>query len=131
MKKELVTPEKPNPYHASPGSEHKESGEPILRPSFSPLPSLPSPSSRKLNSSTSSDIDFSPSTGIFDPYIQAHPIPSSLDNGTTLDWSGTISDDGDKRWGISIGKRKDKDKLPPLRVMVDQQEEIHKGRPYS
>lgn len=131
LKKELIaTPEKPSSHHASPSSDQKGSGEPILQPSFSPSPSLPVPSSRKLSSSTSSDIDFSPSTGIFDTPVQAHPIPSSLDNGTTLDWTGTISDDGDKRWGISIGRRKDKDRLPPLRVMVDQQEQIHKGKPY-
>ena len=130
LKKELVvTPEKLS-FHASPSSDQKGSNEPILQPSFSPSPSLPLPSSRKLSSSTSSDIDFSPSTGIFDPPVQAHPIPSSLDNGTTLDWTGTVSEDGDKRWGITIGRRKDKDRLPPLRVVVDQQEQIHKGKSY-
>jgi len=129
LKKEtILTPEKPSSYDASPSPDQKELGEMILHPRFSPSPSLPLSSSSKLSSNTSSDVDFSPSTGLFGPLTQTHPIPSSLDNGTTLDWTGKFSDDGDKRWGISIGKRKDKDKLPPLRVMVDQQEQIHKGK---
>ncbi|KIM47778.1 hypothetical protein M413DRAFT_439448 [Hebeloma cylindrosporum] len=119
LKKDLVvTPEKRTSHHTSPSSDRKELGEPILQPHFSSSPSISLPSSRKLSSSTSSDVDFSPSTGIFDHLIQAHPIPSSLDNGTTLDWTGTISDDGINR--------KEKDRLPPLRVLADEQEQIHK-----
>lgn len=90
------------------------------------LPSSPSisPSSRKLSISPTSDVDFSPSTAI--PEQPSHPIPSSLDNGITLDWTGAIADDTDRRWSISIGKKK-KDKLPPLGAMIDQQDQLYKG----
>jgi hypothetical protein len=131
LKKEsVVTPEKPNSNHASPTPDQKEFDETILHPRFSPSASFPLSSSGKLSSNTSSDVDFSPSTGVFDPPTLTHPIPSSSDNGATLDWSGTFSDDGDKRWVITMGKKRDKNKLPPLRVMIDQQEQIHKGKPY-
>lgn len=76
-------------------------------------------------SSTSSDVDFSPSTGIHDLSHQ-HPVPFSVDNGRTLDWSGPHSEDGDKRW-IGIGKKKDRGKLPPLGLMLDQQEQTYEG----
>jgi hypothetical protein len=98
---------------------------------FSPkLPSSPSPlpSSQKLSISATSDVDFSPSTAIPEFFVQpSHPIPSSLDNGITLDWTGALADDADKRWSISIGRKKEKDKLPPLGAMVDQQHQLHKG----
>ena len=55
-----------------------------------------------------------------------HSIPLSLDNGITLDWTGALADDADKRWSISIGKKK-KDKLPPLGAMIDQQHQLYKG----
>jgi hypothetical protein len=98
---------------------------------FSPkLPSSPSslPSSRKLSISAISDVDFSPSTAIPEFFVQpSHPIPSSLDNGITLDWTGSLADDADKRWSISIGRKKEKDKLPPLGAMIDQQDQLYKG----
>lgn len=91
--------------------------------------SLSSPSSRKLSiSSPTSDIDFSPSTAIPEFFVQpSRPIPSSLDNGITLDWTGTPADDADRRWIISIGKKKEKDKLPPLAATIDQQDQSYKG----
>ena len=110
-------------------------GQPQTPPSnlfpFSPkLPPSPSslPSSRKLSISAISDVDFSPSTAIPEFFVQpSHPIPSSLDNGITLDWTGALADDADKRWSISIGKKKEKDKLPPLGPMIDQQDQLYKG----
>jgi hypothetical protein len=55
-----------------------------------------------------------------------HPVPSSLDNGLTLDWgSSTFEDEkGDKRWSLSVRR---KDKVPPLELMQDQQEKNHQG----
>ncbi|KAJ6520030.1 hypothetical protein C8R45DRAFT_953640 [Mycena sanguinolenta] len=43
--------------------------------------------------------------------VGRHPVPSSLDEGTTLDWSGIGSEDdrSERRWTMSITKRKDKD----------------------
>lgn len=93
-----------------------------LSPSFSPS------SSRKFNVSPTSDVDFSPSTAIPEFFVQSsHPIPSSLDNGATLDWTSTAADDPDRRWSISIGKKKERDKLPPLGAMVNQQDQLYKG----
>lgn len=113
----------------------ESTGQPSTPPSnpspFSPkLPSSPSslPSSRKLSSSGISDLDFSPSTATPEFFVQpSHPIPSSLDNGKTLDWSGVLTDDADKRWSISIGKKKERDKLPPLGAMIDQQHQLYNG----
>ncbi|KAH9486529.1 hypothetical protein JR316_0000594 [Psilocybe cubensis] len=79
--------------------------------SFSPS------TNRKLSGSTVSEVDFSPSTAIHDQAKESHPIPSSIDNGTTLDWTGSNSDDSDKRW-MGIGRKKDREKLPPLELMV-------------
>ena len=94
------------------------------------LPSSPSflPSSRKLSIGATSDVDFSPSTAIPEFFVQpSHPIPSSFDNGKTLDWTGVLPDDADKRWSISIGGKKERDKLPPLGAMIDQQHQLYKG----
>ncbi|CAK5264511.1 unnamed protein product [Mycena citricolor] len=49
-----------------------------------------------------------------------HPVPASLDEGTTLDWTGVGSDDGpsERRWTLSITKqRKEKDKLPSSSIV--------------
>ena len=98
-------------------------------PSNVRLPSSPSSSlpSRKLSISPMSDVDFSPSTALPEVLVQpSQPIPSSLDNGITLDWTGALADVTDSRWSISIGKKK-KDKLPPLGAMIDQQDQLYKG----
>lgn len=42
-----------------------------------------------------------------------HPMPRSLDNGATLDWSGremTEEPKHDRKWSLAINKRKAKDK---------------------
>ncbi|CAA7265940.1 unnamed protein product [Cyclocybe aegerita] len=124
-----LTPEKPIAHPASPSSPHSITPSRKPLPSFSPSPSpsfSPS-SSRKLSNSTSSDVDFSPSTGA-EPLPPLHPIPASLDNGMTLDWTGTPTDDSDKRWAISIGKKKEKDKMLPLGVIIDQQEKTYQEK---
>jgi hypothetical protein len=46
-----------------------------------------------------------------------HPMPRSLDNGATLDWSGKeITDEPrhDRKWSLSINKRKTKDKATSI-----------------
>ena len=47
----------------------------------------------------------------------SHPMPRSLDNGATLDWSGKEATDEpkhDRKWSLSINKRKPKDKVVSL-----------------
>ena len=42
-----------------------------------------------------------------------HPMPRSIDNGATLDWSGkelVVEPRHDRRWSLAITKRKTKDK---------------------
>ncbi|KAF8078854.1 hypothetical protein FPV67DRAFT_82266 [Lyophyllum atratum] len=79
-------------------------------------PALPISSSTR-KESISSDLDFSPSTGA----SFLHPVPSSLDNGMTLDWSG-FDDKPDSRWKLNSSKRKGKEALPPLAMVMEQQE---------
>ena len=46
-----------------------------------------------------------------------HPMPRSLDNGATLDWSGkeiTEEPRHDRKWSLSINKRKPKDKATSI-----------------
>jgi hypothetical protein len=129
MKRETITtPETARTYQESPASSPSE---PPSKPPF--VPDLSSPSSvsasplRKSSNSTASDVDFSPSTGWFDPPSKLHPVPTSLDNGITLDWTGGSGHEGERRWTKSIVKKRDKDILPPLGVMIDEQEQMHKG----
>ncbi|KAK2461573.1 hypothetical protein APHAL10511_006036 [Amanita phalloides] len=72
------------------------------------------------------DVDFGPSVGSSNTVADGHPVPSSSDNGLTLDWSGVRSD-GDKRWSLSI-KRKGKDTSPHLNILVQQQDKVHLER---
>lgn len=77
-------------------------------------------------SSIESEIDFSPSVGIIPP----HPVPSSSNEGATLDWTGSNSDDErDKRWSLSITKRRHKDKYPlgASKNVVEKQEALYLG----
>ena len=131
-----LTPEKvtSNPYTTSDRSNTPIKAAGSLtsptRTSFSPSVSHHG-SNRKTSTSTASDVDFSPATGAFDLSSRAHPVPCSNDNGRTFDWSSVHSDDGDKRWSISIGKKRDKDKLPPLGALMDEQEHSHRCRSFS
>jgi hypothetical protein len=91
-------------------------------PIHATFPTTTSPSPRK--ASVTSDIDFSPSIGV----SSIHPVPASLDNGATLDWSGFAFDErSERRWHLSTTKRKGKEKLPQLSTVVDQQETAYSG----
>ncbi|KAF6766629.1 hypothetical protein DFP72DRAFT_867164 [Ephemerocybe angulata] len=94
-------------------------------PSPPPSPTPP----RKASGSATSDLDFSPATGVPAVETQPHPVPASLDNGKTLDWTGSIIDDekAEKRWPL-MGKRKDKDKMLPLNALAEQQEHLYRGK---
>ncbi|GLB35925.1 hypothetical protein LshimejAT787_0302130 [Lyophyllum shimeji] len=83
--------------------------------STSPSTFPTSPSPRK--ESMSSDLDFSPATGV----SFLHPVPASLDNGMTLDWSG-FDEKPDSRWRLTSTKRKGKGFLPPMATVMEQQE---------
>ncbi|KAG7452358.1 uncharacterized protein BT62DRAFT_299890 [Guyanagaster necrorhizus] len=65
-----------------------------------------------------SEIDFSPSTGNAHVNVEPHPIPTSVDNGSTLDWGGSNQgeDRTERRWTLSMSKRKGKEKEPPISV---------------
>lgn len=76
-----------------------------------------------------SDVDFGPSVGSSNAIAEGHPVPSSLDNGVTLDWSGIGSgnDKSEKRWPLPV-KRKGKVPMPHLHILVEQQENAHQER---
>ncbi|KAJ6504409.1 hypothetical protein DFH09DRAFT_1201572 [Mycena vulgaris] len=78
-----------------------------LRPLFPPVPLLPPPIP------AIREIEPSPAPGRSAP-ITNHPVPTSSDEGTTLDWSGVGSEDDklERRWTISISKRKEREKHP-------------------
>lgn len=123
----IVTPEKGSAQLSSSLAQYTTPPKKLLPSTFSPSPSFSPSTNRKLSGSTISDIDFSPSTAVYDQAKQTHPIPSSVDNGITLDWTGSNSEDSDKRW-MGIGKKKDREKLPPLELMVGQQEHFYEGK---
>ncbi|KAF7339293.1 hypothetical protein MSAN_02142800 [Mycena sanguinolenta] len=64
--------------------------------------------------------------------VGRHPVPSSLDEGTTLDWSGTGTEDerSERRWAMSITKRKDKDmkERHPSDSIVETRESMHAAK---
>ncbi|KAH8997325.1 hypothetical protein EDB92DRAFT_2052299 [Lactarius akahatsu] len=76
------------------------------------LPPLNPQASRIANPSLESELDFSPSVGI----DRLHPVPTSVDDGATLDWGGTLSEEDktDRKWSLSITKRRHKDKPLPV-----------------
>ncbi|KAG5654689.1 hypothetical protein H0H81_007445 [Sphagnurus paluster] len=79
----------------------------------------PTQLSTSRKTSVSSDIDFSPSTST----ALLHPVPSSLNNGSTLDWSGFEDDKAESRWKLNTSKRKGKEVIPPpLITVVGQQD---------
>lgn len=78
--------------------------------------------------SLSSEVDFSPLTGV----STLHPVPASLDNGMTLDWSGFAANDkSERRWKLSTVRRRETEQLPHLSLVVDQQEKTHSGEVYN
>lgn len=71
---------------------------------------------------STSDIDFSPSTIT----SLLHPVPTSLDNGMTLDWS-SFDDKHESKWRLNGTKRRGKEALPPSAVIREQQEIAYAG----
>lgn len=80
-----------------------------------------------VGSSIPSEIDFRPSTGVPRAEPGHHPTPSSLDDGVTLDWTGPGHEEDklERRWTMSITKRRGKEALPPLELTAEQQEQKH------
>ncbi|KAH0590996.1 hypothetical protein H2248_001107 [Termitomyces sp. 'cryptogamus'] len=78
---------------------------------------MPSISPNSGREALSSDIDFSPSTGT----VLFHPVPASLDNGLTLDWS-SFDDKPERKWKLTGTKRKGKETLLPSSGARGQQE---------
>jgi hypothetical protein len=85
----------------------------------------------------SDEVDFGPSTDGRTEYshdsqgrIRLHPVPTSADNGSTFDWSLTsASDSSDRRWTLSMSKRKGKEKEPLVsRSQLEKQEKAYAGR---
>ncbi|KAK0208815.1 hypothetical protein DFS33DRAFT_1372074 [Desarmillaria ectypa] len=108
----------------SPGREPSHPTKTPSRSSWSssstrPLPVSPSSHSPHFVGVTyASEIDFSPSTGSTRVNVELHPIPASVDNGSTLDWCGSNQgeDRTERRWTLSMSKRKGKEKEPPISV---------------
>jgi len=89
----------------------------VIFPTATPKPH------QALNTSKSSEIDFSPSTAI----TPLHPVPTSSNGGATLDWTGSLSDD-DRKWTLSISRAKSKDKLPlTSKAVVEKQNSLFTG----
>ncbi|KAI0375149.1 hypothetical protein BV20DRAFT_985495 [Pilatotrama ljubarskyi] len=70
-----------------------------------------------------SEVDFSPSTGM----APLHPVPSSSDGGATLDWSVPPTEEvRERRWSLSLTKRKGKEtSLPASKGVVEKQESLY------
>ncbi|KAK0466458.1 uncharacterized protein EV420DRAFT_1511717 [Desarmillaria tabescens] len=110
--KESPGREPPHPTKTPSGSSWSSS-------STRPFPVSPSSHRPHFAGATyASEIDFSPSTGSTRVSVELHPIPASADNGSTLDWSGSNQgeDRVERRWTLSMSKRKGKEKEPPISV---------------
>lgn len=92
-------------------------------PGLDTLPSTTAPSSG--TGSIDSEVDFSPSVGT----APLHPVPLSANEGATLDWAGSASeDDRDKRWPLHLPKRRrDKQSAASSRAVVEKQETLYAG----
>ncbi|KAJ7110005.1 hypothetical protein C8R44DRAFT_634387 [Mycena epipterygia] len=108
-----------NKSEAASGSSQTSPSRPVFQPIPFPLP--PIPDIRETESK--------PSPGRSGSSITTHPVPSSSDEGTTLDWSGVGSEDDrlDRRWTMSISKRKDKEKHPSNSA-VETRESMHAAK---
>ena len=98
-----------------------------VRYSLPSLPPLNPQASRIAKPSLDSELDFSPSVGI----DRLHPVPISTDDGATLDWGGIFSEEdrSDRKWSLSLTKRKPKDKPFPThsRDALERQEAAFSG----
>ncbi|TFY57248.1 hypothetical protein EVJ58_g7137 [Rhodofomes roseus] len=92
---------------------------PIRLPDQNPSSTAPS----SATGSVDSEVDFSPSVGT----VPLHPVPLSANDGATLDWAGSASeDDKDKRWPLHLPKRKrDKSSAASSRAVVEKQETLY------
>ncbi|KAI0752206.1 hypothetical protein BC629DRAFT_1739397 [Irpex lacteus] len=85
-----------------------------------PLPPV-QPSTQVRSSSVESEVDFSPSIGA----APIHPVPSSSDNGATLDWTASSSDDErDRRWPL-LAKKRTKERGSASKAVVENQESLY------
>ncbi|KAI5121170.1 hypothetical protein M0805_007167 [Coniferiporia weirii] len=95
----------------------------------SPSPFLPkSPTlgrSEPTTPLTADFVDFSPSAG----KAKMHPVPTSADEGATLDWSGSSLEEEkrERKWSMSISRRSSKDKYPILsrKGLVEKQASLY------
>ncbi|TDL28266.1 hypothetical protein BD410DRAFT_739877 [Rickenella mellea] len=73
-------------------------------------------------------VDFSPSVGA----APLHPVPSSSNDGTTLDWSGDSPDDDrrDRKWSISLSRTKHKEKaqLSTRKGVLEKQDSMYSDK---
>ncbi|THH09199.1 hypothetical protein EW146_g8754, partial [Bondarzewia mesenterica] len=103
------------------------SGSSPIRTARPPVPPPPSITPRLNGPSLESEIDFSPSVGV--EKVDLHPIPLSSNDGATLDWGGSPSEDEkpDKRWSLSRTMRKSKDKgiSNSSKDVVEKQESLY------
>lgn len=91
--------------NASPQSFFSNSPSPTNVPVSPGENTTPPPVDRE---DTGEDLD-----GTLDSAV-SHPMPRSLDNGATLDWSGkevTEEPKHERKWSLAINKRKGKDKV--------------------
>ncbi|KAF5385082.1 hypothetical protein D9615_001316 [Tricholomella constricta] len=104
---------------STPARPELTSFRPQIATSAIPPPAVPvSPTPHR--ESISSDLDFSPSTTI----SLLHPVPASLDNGITLDWSG-FDEKPESRWKLTSSKRKEKEVMPLFSTVMEQQETVY------
>ena len=85
------------------------------------------PFPRPLRISGDSEIDFSPSVGV--PAV--HAVPSSLDDGITLDWSiPPLEDVRERRWSLSRGKRKSREQVSLMsdKASFEKEEALHASK---
>lgn len=98
----------------------------------SPVPfqikkSVPSPPQTFRSIRDKELVDFSPSVG----RTPKHPVPTSVDDGLTLDWSGTVSEDDrrDRKWSMPL-RRSSREKYPHIsnKVLIQKQEALYAGK---
>ncbi|KAJ7492419.1 hypothetical protein FB451DRAFT_1078464, partial [Mycena latifolia] len=106
LKSANSSPSSSKPEAAAPGPSQPKTSP--LRPAFPPIPFPPPPIP------AIREIASSPPPARSGASVSNHPIPTSSDEGTTLDWSGIGSEDDrfERRWTMSISKRKDREKHP-------------------
>ncbi|KAL1748978.1 membrane protein [Schizophyllum fasciatum] len=93
-------------YRASPGQRSQTSSRSSLPQHFSLVPPP---------FNVASEINFAPSTsaGAKTDVTNAHPVPTSLDGGNTLDWSVHPAEEEEKeekKWKLTLSKKKGKEK---------------------